>query len=268
MVKYFEAPMKPEQRQDRILSALAEHRRLGVDQLANSLSVSAETIRRDLSLLARRGLLRKVHGGAALIESSGEGSFQSRLGQQTAGKRRIARKAASLFGAGDTLFVDNGTTTLAFAEELATVAGVTVVTNGCHIAAAMNRPSRLGSHQRRSSVFLLGGSFVADGAEAVGAMTHEQIRRFHAEHAVLTIGALDVARGAMDYDLGETDVARAMIEQARQLTIVADRSKLGRTALFEVCPLASIDRLITDAQPEGTLLDALLTAGVEVLTAQ
>jgi DeoR/GlpR family transcriptional regulator of sugar metabolism len=84
---------------------------------------------------------------------------------------------------------------------------------------------------------------------------------------VLTIGALNVVRGAMDYDMGETDVARAMIKQARKLTVLADRSKLGRTALFEVCPPEAIDRLITDVQPEGPLLDALLAAGVEILTA-
>jgi DeoR family glycerol-3-phosphate regulon repressor len=156
---------------------------------------------------------------------------------------------------------------LAFAEELATVAGITVVTNGCHIATAMSRPGRQGPQHWRNSVFLLGGSYVDDGAETVGAIAHEQIRRFHAEHVVLTIGALNLVRGAMDYDMGETDVARAMIEQARKLTVLADRSKLGRTALFEVCPLAAIDRLITDVQPEGPLLDALLVAGVEILTA-
>jgi DeoR/GlpR family transcriptional regulator of sugar metabolism len=263
---YFKEPVKPNQRHEKILELLSEHRRISVEDLNQALGVSLETIRRDLGQLAERGLLRKIHGGAALVETSGEGLFQSRLRLQAPAKRRIARKAASYFHPGDALFIDNGTTTLAFAEELAGVDQVTIITNGTLIAAAIARRAR-GSLEHQKRIFLLGGSFSGDGLETLGPFAHEQIQRFHAEHVVLTVGAVDVAHGVTDYDLGEANVARAMIEQARTLTVLVDQSKFSRTALFEVCGLAAVDRLISDVLPEPDLLAALRESEVEVVVA-
>lgn len=74
----------------------------------------------------------------------------------------------------------------------------------------------------------------------------EQIRSYRAHHAVLTVGALDGRNRATDFNLEEAQVARAMIAQSRQVTILADRSKLGALASFEVCSLARIDKLVCD----------------------
>jgi DeoR/GlpR family transcriptional regulator of sugar metabolism len=261
--------MQPAARRERILALLGERRQVSVDLLARDLAASHETIRRDLSRLAERGLLRKVHGGAMLAETQGEGLFKARLGEHRAGKRRIARAAATFFGAGDTLFIDSGTTTLAFAEELSRTEGVTVVTNGTLIAAAMARDhtANNGGRGPYARIFLIGGAFAEDGAETVGPLALEQLRRFHAEHAVITVGAVDAARGVMDYNIDEAQVARVMIEQARSLTVIADASKLGRTAMFEVCPLDVIDRLVTDAEPPHELAVAFELAGVSVFVA-
>ena len=72
----------------------------------------------------------------------------------------------------------------------------------------------------------------------------------------------------MDYDLGEAELARAMIAQAQTVTVIADASKLGRRGLFLVCPLARIDRLVVDAPATGALADALRAAAVEVILAE
>jgi len=261
--------MDTQERHDRIVAFVQEHRSATVDALAQSLSASRETIRRDLSRLAERGLLRKVHGGAVLHEMRGEGTFKTRLTEYRAAKRQIARRAATLFGPGDSLFIDNGSTTLAFAEELAKVGGMTIVTNGTLIATAIAQASATQERngKARSHVYLIGGSFAEDGVETVGPLAMEQLRRFHAQHAVLTIGALDARRGVLDHNIDEAQIARSMIEQAEMVTVIADASKLGRTAMFEVCPLSELDRLVTEVQPAPEVAQALAEADTEVIIA-
>lgn len=255
-------------RQDRIVAYLQEHRSVGVDALAQSLGASRETIRRDLSRLAERGLVRKIHGGAVLQEVHGEGAFNARLSEHRVAKRRIAQTAAALFRPGDSLFIDNGSTTLAFAEELAKIGGISVVTNGTLIATALAQTNAPDKPSRQAAkVFLIGGAFAGDGVETVGPLAIEQLRRFHAQHALITIGALDAVRGVMDHNIDEAQIARAMIEQTDVLTVIADGSKLGRNAMFEVCPLADVDRLITDVSPSPELGNALNAAGIEIIVA-
>ena len=95
----------------------------------------------------------------------------------------------------------------------------------------------------------------------------EQIHALHADHVVLTIGAMDSSGKCMDFNADEAYVARAMIASARQVTILADSSKLERHALFQVCDAAEIDRLVTDGPLPSGLADALKSAGVEVILA-
>ena len=257
--------MRPTDRRDLIIDLVRERERVTVDYLAQTLTTSCETIRRDLTELAARGLVRKFHGGATSLDLANagakiEGSFQTRMQEHLREKRAIARRAASLFSPGDTLFIDTGTTTVIFAEELARLSRLTVITNSIAIAQTIAR----GAEGNR--VFLVGGEYSDDAAENVGTLAVEQISRFRTAYAVLTVGAIE-AHGAMDYDLHETEVAIAMVAQARNVTILADSSKLGRAGLFHVCTLADIDRLVVDAPPEGAIDGALRSAGVEIVVA-
>jgi DeoR/GlpR family transcriptional regulator of sugar metabolism len=256
--------MRPDLRRERIEQVVRERERVTVDALAELLGTSRETIRRDLTELADRGRVRKIHGGATLAEprlseADGEGSFQARLLQNAEAKRAIARRAIELFQAGDTLFVDTGTTTLRFAEELASATGLTVITNSAAIAGlAAKGPS--------NSTFLIGGEYRADGTENLGPLAIEQISRFHAAHAVLAVGAVETL-GILDFDVREADIARAMIAQARTITVLADASKFGRGGLIKVAPLDAIARVVTDAEPPAEIAAALRNAGTEVIKA-
>jgi len=250
--------MKPEQRRERIMDIVLERERISVDELAGTLGSSRETIRRDLGVLADDGRIRKFHGGATLREPRREGPFNDRMGEAVREKRAVAAAAAALFEAGSTIFVDVGTTTLMFAEALAGRADVTVITNGLAIAKILSEAG--------TKVFVIGGELRADTGEMLGTLAVEQIGRFHASHAVITVGGL-TARGAMDFDMDEAQIARAMISQARTLTVIADGSKLQRDALFQVCALDAIHRLVLDCKPGAELARALQSARVEVIIA-
>ncbi len=248
--------MRPEERRRHILELLRQRERISVDELARTLSTSQETIRRDLAALAEQGLVSKFHGGAALPPSGEhENAFQTRMNEHAQEKRAVARYAAGLFGPGDSIFIDTGTTTLLFARELARQSHLTVITNSLLIAGSV------GASGNRA--FMIGGEYRPESEQNVGALAIEQIARFNAEHAVITVGALN-GDGAMDFSIEEAEIARAMIAQARQLTVIADSSKLGRRALFQVFPLSRINRLVVDRKPTGELWEALQQARVEV----
>jgi DeoR/GlpR family transcriptional regulator of sugar metabolism len=256
--------MRPSIRRERIEQVVRQHERVTVDALAELLGTSRETIRRDLTDLAERGRLRKFHGGATvpeprLTEVGLEGSFQARLLENTDAKRAIARRAIQLFQPGDTLFVDTGTTTLLFAEELSLASGLTIITNSAAIAALAARGSS-------NATFLIGGEYRADGTENLGPIAVEQIGRFHATHAVLAVGSIETV-GILDFDMLEVDVARAMISQARSLTVLADASKFNRGGLIKVAALDAVARLVTEADPPREIASALKDVGAEIIRA-
>jgi len=241
-----------------------ERERVSVDTLAEALGTSRETIRRDLTDLAEHGRVRKIHGGATLLEPrlyepNVEGTFQARLLENADAKRAIARCAIRLFEPGDTMFVDTGTTTLLFAEELAQAGGFTIITNSGAIAALAGRGGS-------NTTFLIGGEYRADSTETLGQLAIEQISNFHAVHAVLTVGSVETI-GILDFDLKEAEVARAMIAQSRSVTVLADRSKFDRGGLIKVAPLSAVARLITEAESSGEIARALQDAGVSVIVA-
>lgn len=249
-------------RQKKLVEIVRKKEKASVEELAALLDASRETIRRDLTQLATAGMIQKIHGGATTPRILGEGPFQQRLSENVDAKMKIAKTAAQLFCPGETLFIDTGSTTLLFAEEIAKIAGLTIVTNSTEIARTIAKANA------SSRAFLLGGAFSADNSQTVGTMVAAQIRSFRAHHAVLTIGALDRRTGAMDFNIEEAQVARAMIEQSENVTVLADQSKFNTLASFEVCPLAKIDRLVCDTRPPKNLGEGLEAAGGQFVLAE
>jgi DeoR/GlpR family transcriptional regulator of sugar metabolism len=201
-----------------------------------------------------------VHGGAIPLGTQGEGSFHERLHEAIEEKLQIAVLAASLFVGGDTLVVDTGTTTLAFANELALLLTLSVLTNLVRIAETMARS------EQGHNVILLGGNYKSDASETVGHLAAVSIARYSISDVVLTPSAVDT-RGAMDHDPLEAELARTMIASGGRVTILAHHSKLGKSALNRICGLDEIDRPVTTQAPERGLREALNLAGVEVLVA-
>lgn len=249
--------MKPRDRQALIAEIIHERGEMSVDALATTFAVSLETIRRDLGQLAEFGRLQKVHGGARRLRLHAEASFKERMDEDAEAKRAIARKVADLVEPGDTIFIDTGSTTLVCAETLARLGRMTVITNSVRIAQVF------GASPSDHTVYLLGGTYSTDNAETVGPLALEQIQGFQADHALLTVAAVDPAVGAMDADFDETQVARAMIANARHVFVLASRSKFVRKAAFRVCRLEEIDVIVSDGEAPPTLLAAAEAAEVE-----
>lgn len=250
--------MKPHERQPRIEAIIRSEGEVSVETLAQRFDVSSETIRRDLGFLAGLGLVQKVHGGARRPRLIREASYDERLTTAAQAKAAIGRKLAELVEPGETLFIDTGSTTLAAADALVAIPGLTIITNSCRLA------DRIAQSGSEATIFLLGGRYGADNSQTTGFSAIEQLQTFRADHAILTVAAIDPAIGAMDASHDEAQIARAMVRSARSVTILADASKFGRHAAHAVCATEEIDLVITDADLDKGQRKALNAKGVEV----
>lgn len=246
-----------------ILSLLDEHGHVEVDMLASHLDVSPETIRRDLSVLSEQALLRKVHGGAVKFQTAQETSFTMRTQANLAEKMAIADCAAQFVKAGDSLFINGGTTTAAFARRITqSIDNLVIITNSPFVANEFwNRG------ESRHQIHLLGGDYDGQEMDTVGPAVIEQIQRFRTDHAFITVGTVSATQGFMDYRMRAAEVIRAMAQQARRATVLADSSKLGQSALVIACGLADVDRLVTDSPPPDDLAEALDKANTRLYVA-
>ncbi len=256
--------MKPAYRHRRIVELVHAHSRVTVDQLADLLEASHETVRRDLSVLSEQGLLRKIHGGATAMQmpqAVRESPLAERRANAREEKKRIAAAAAALFNPGDSILINCGTTTIYFAEQLARRGPFTVITNSTLVA------HEIWGSEQRGPIHLLGGTYFGEAYELLGPQVVEQIKQVAADHAVIGVSGVGQTGAMMDFNADEAYVSRAMIESARHVTVVADSSKLQRNALFQVCGVEKIDRLVTDRAPDAVLESALRVAGVEIIVA-
>lgn len=229
------------ERHRRILELAASAGAVEVETMADRLGVSRETIRRDLKHLEAVGQVRRMHGGAVPAETSAEEPFRTRRGVQVDAKRRIGRAAAGLLRPGLSCFIDAGTTTTAFAEALAGASGLFVVTNSVEVAVTL----RAGT--TATEILLLGGRFGTEIPATHGELTIAEIGRFQVDLAILSPVGVDPRAGVTYHDVGEAEIARAMMRQARGTMLLADRTKLARVSRAAVCACGDLDTLVTDA---------------------
>ena len=244
-----------EERQHLILEIISTVGRLEADAVAAQLRVSRETIRRDLMLLEQRGRLRRVHGGAVRPDVPPERPFRTRRLVEMDAKRRIAHAAASLIPPRISCFIDAGTTTAMFAEALAMTDSQLVITNSIEVA------SKLRNANVNADVVLLGGRIASDVPATHGELTIAEIGRHHVDLAILSPVAVDPAGGVTYHELSEAAIARAMIQNAAGIMLLADHTKLGQISRAVICGCGDLDMLVTNAPAE--IAESYRKAGVK-----
>jgi len=251
--------MWAQDRHKRILQLLAVNGQVNAQDMADVLGVSRETVRRDLMDLEQTGQVNRVHGGAVLPEPRAEAPFRKRMNKQIRAKRDIARKASHLIQAGQSIFVDAGTTTSIFASELAKLHDIRVLTNSIDIATTIQGAGA------RIDLLLLGGRIASDVPATYGELTLSEIFRFNVDMAFVAPVALHEEKGGFDFDLHEAAIAEAMIRQARQTVVLVDHTKLGATSRVRYCDLAQIDILVTDKGAPESIRQSLHHHGIKII---
>jgi DeoR family glycerol-3-phosphate regulon repressor len=249
------------QRQEEILDLARRQGFVGIDALANRFTVTQQTIRNDINQLCGQGLLRRYHGGASLPSSVENVSYRSRQILCLEEKQRIAQHVSSRIPDQASLFINIGTTTEEVAKALLAHDRLRIITNNLNVA-------KIVSGNPEFEVIIAGGAVRNRDGGIIGEATIDFINQFKVDFGVIGISGIDTDGSLLDFDYQEVRVAQAIIANARQLFLVADHTKFGRSAMVRLGHLSQIDVLITDRQPPATIAEALAAADIEVVVAE
>jgi DeoR family fructose operon transcriptional repressor len=253
--------MYAEERQAEILQVARTQGRVDVAGLAETFAVTAETIRRDLTILERAGMLRRVHGGAIPVERIGfEPALSARDAVLTAEKERIAKVALAEVPEDGAIILDAGTTTARLAQALPVDRELTVVVNSPAIAAILGPRSNL-------NVLVLGGRVRGKTLATVDDWALRPLADLYVDVAFMGTNGCSVERGLTTPDPAEAAVKRAMIGAARRAVLLADHTKIGIDYLARFGSLSDLDLLITDAGLDEELVVDVEAEGVRVIRA-
>ena len=245
-------------RQLKLIDVVRARGSVTVEQLAEELAVTLQTVRRDIQRLAEAGTLTRFHGGVRLPSSTTENiAHQQRQRLNAEGKARIARAIAQQVPNDCSLILNIGTTTEAIAEALLHHSGLRVITNNLHVASLLcSNPS--------FEVIVTGGVVRSRDRGIVGEAAVDFIRQFKVDIALIGISGIEADGSLRDYDYREVKVTQTIIEHAREVWLAADASKFNRPAMVEVTTLSQIDRLFTNAEPPTPFRTLLEEAGVRL----
>lgn len=245
-------------RQLRLIEFVRARGSATVEQLADELGVTLQTVRRDIQRLADTGALARFHGGARVPSSTTENiAHQQRQQLHAQGKARIARAIARQVPNDCSLILNIGTTTEAIAQALLQHTGLRVITNNLNVANILcGNPS--------CEIIVAGGMVRPRDRGIVGEAAVDFIRQFKVDIALIGISAIESDGSLRDYDYREVKVAQTIIAQSREVWLAADTSKFNRPAMVQVATLSQIDRLFTDAEPPAPFPSLLNDADIRL----
>ena len=255
--------MYAEERQHSIARLVRARGRVAVTDLASEFTVTTETVRRDLSLLERAGLLRRVHGGAVPAGSLDviESALSERDAAHPAQKEAIAHAALALLPPDEgTILLDAGTTTARLAELLPRDRRLVVITHAVPVAATLAGLPHI-------DLRLLPGRVRPTTQAAVGADLVAALDLLRADVAFLGTNAVSLEHGCSTPDNEEAAAKRAMVRAGKQVVVLADSSKLDQDAAVRFAALDEVDVLLTDARSSREQRQRFGAAGPEVVVA-
>lgn len=251
--------MLVEERRNRLLELVRGQQFASLPELAEHLSVSESTVRRDLEHLEEQGAARRIHGG--VLYTGGEPKlphFDSRQRGEWGRKRAIARTVASLIENGDTVLLDGGSTTYEVARMLVG-RPLHVVTNSVPVA-------NLFASHADSDLILIGGNICPRSGVARGPYADKMLGMVRVRKTILSVAGI-TEDGFFNNDLLLVQTEQALMRAADEVIVVADSTKLGRQSLAHICPLSDVDHLIVDDGIGDVWREKIAAAGVRLLVA-
>jgi len=246
------------ERQRQILELLRASGSLRTTETAKSLGVTDETVRKDFELLERRGELKRIHGGASMLEQVRvDLSFQERQAVMRAEKQAIARLAASRIQPNETIFMDASSTVLTLTEFLPDLP-LTILTNALNVLTALSDRPNL-------DLMCTGGLFDAKSRSFIGLTAEKSLQRYNIHRMFLSGSGLHPARGVSESNARQAAFKERVVANAEDVVFMADHSKLGRKASFFFAECRDLSCVITDQAVDSDIREELEKQGVEVL---
>lgn len=253
--------MTMSQRRMRIFDIIQDNKSVEVNNLAKMFSVSTMTIRRDLAIFEKQGLITTNYGGAYLNQgTSVDASFSLKSGQRIETKRAIGYEASKLVEDGDTIIMDCGTTVLQMAKYLQDKR-ITIITNSWVLVNYFRSNSRV-------TLILAPGEYKENQAGVISDMTMRFFETFNVDKTFLGTQGLELERGATVADFTECNIKRTMLQAGKVKILLADHNKLGQTFLVKQADVDEFDYIVTDNQSDPTYLQRIRDLGVTVYVAE
>ena len=256
--------MNPRNRADQILRELRQEGDLSLEVLIKRLGASAASVRRDLTKLEAKGLVRRTHGGVTLVEPllyepfRYDSLFQNREQHRTAEKRRIGLNAAELIQENETVGFTAGTTTTHVARNLRNRHNIRVITNAINIAMELSNCEGL-------RTFVTGG-FVqwAGSFSLVGHAAIDSLKDVYMDRVFVSVCGIDLTRGITVIEPEEALTFRTMIQQSKQVVVVTDSTKIGMVTPSLICSTSNINVLVTDTHASDKAVAPFVERGIDV----
>ncbi|WP_338472531.1 DeoR/GlpR family DNA-binding transcription regulator [Niallia sp. XMNu-256] len=255
--------MLQEQRHQMIESFLKQQKAVKASELATLLDISIDTVRRDLETLEKKGTLKRVHGGAVLIQNSDNTLnklFSEREVKNLEKKQEVASLAVELVEEGQAIALNGGTTTIEVAKALVNMfKRLTIITNDLRIL------SILGAN-KGFNVILTGGFFNPEEYTLYGKQCEEILSHFNIDFAFITVNGLSLQHGLTDFRMHEVGVIQAMISRTKYKVVVADSTKFETSSYINVCPLKNIDLIVTDSSLPSNVVEEYSKQDIRILS--
>ncbi|MRV76155.1 DeoR family transcriptional regulator [Duganella sp. FT92W] len=243
-----------------LLDHIRQHGDTSVDELARLLGVTTQTIRRDIRELEDARLLARYHGGVGIPSTVQNIDYDQRREMDSEAKCRIAQLAAARVENGRSLIINIGTTSEEVAKALRQHRGLRVITNNLNVATIL-------SNNDDTEIIIAGGLVRNRDRGVIGEATIDFMRQFKVDIGIIGVSGIEHDGTLLDYDYREVRVTQAIMEQSREVWLVADHTKFGRHAMVRLGSVAQIDKFFTDLPLPPEAAEAFDKAGVEVIVA-
>ncbi|UZP69133.1 DeoR family transcriptional regulator [Desulfovibrio mangrovi] len=248
-------------RHEQVLQLIREQGFMSIGTLSERFNVTPQTVRRDINILSRQGLLQRHHGGAGPVLSTENVDYLDRRIMCLQEKREIAQLVAEQVPARSSLFINIGTTTEEVAKALFKHERLRVITNNLNVAQIMSKNSSF-------EVIVSGGLVRHKDCGIVGEATIDFIRQFKVDYGIIGISSIDMDGTLLDFDYREVRAARAIMENSRKVFLVTDHTKFGRNAMVRLGSIEEVDALFTDKRPPEELVEIMRRSGVALHVAE
>ncbi|HZO53901.1 MAG TPA: DeoR/GlpR family DNA-binding transcription regulator [Bryobacteraceae bacterium] len=250
-----------EERRRAVLEMINRQGRVVISDLSRHFNVSSVTARADINALLKRDLLVRSHGGAIRkSEATVDYPLDVKASQHHDEKVRIGHAAAALVREGQTVLLDSGTTTLEVSRAIRNrkLSHVTLITNSLAIATELCNVSGI-------NIIMIGGMLRRISRSFAGPQALKLLADLRVDHFFLGVDGLEPEIGPSTPDILEAELNAAMIRCAREVSVVTDSSKIGRSSLSLIAPITSIHRVITDSGITPEHRESLKSKGIDVV---
>lgn len=228
------------ERQNEILKAIKQEKRISVNELSERFQVTKATIRTDLTKLEQTGEIKRTHGGAMLnVREELEPRLLDRTNSEE--KIRIAKRALDYVEDQEVILIDTGTTAFAFAQALVESERQNLTIYSNDMAVLLQLESR-----KDFNLNMMGGKIRSGFHYAYGENLIDELELYHFDKLFLTASAMDVKSGLTTVHPDLARLKQAMVKASREVIVLTDSTKYGKTHFQSYASLSNIDVLITD----------------------